>query len=402
MHTLCKIRFFATLCALALLAGVQTAGADSYFSSIGLGLPRYFVSQKAVAMGGAGIGVAESMTLNAMNPASNDIRSATCLAVQFEYEFVRNHSQIGQVNTANGNAAGLQFMFPVKKNLTFISMLQPLTLSRYLLKAEQQADTLNFARTVKGKGGLSAGSLGLQYGYKNKVSVAGMINFNFGSMNEEWGLQFEPSDYVDTEDTYNSHLSGVSYTIGLLAKPATAWSVGLIYQTGSDLTHKTDISSSSGYSESQPSGKIAYPAAYGLGLSWTIAKTQWALDYYVQDWSRYRVDGKERDDFRAYRRIGGGLEWLRSNRSTDSYGRRVAWRFGLYYAQLPFANTAGEAVSEKFITTGMSLPFQMNNGRIDMALEIGRRGDQSLFPFQENIYRFSVSVVGGERWFMRR
>jgi len=384
------------------LGRIQVGWADSYYSSIGLGLPRYFVSQKAAGMGGAGIGIAETLSLNAMNPAANEINSATCLAIQFEYEYANSQSDIGKVNTANGNAAGVQFMFPVKKRLTFISLIQPLTISRYLLKAEQRADTLDFARTIKGNGGLSVGSLGLQYGLRDKVYFAALINFNFGSVNEEWDLLFDQADYLDSKDRYNSHLSGLSYDLGLWLKPFKRWALGGVYKTGCDLDQRTDIRAGSGYTETLPKGTIHYPQAFGVGCSYAVASWQWAVDYYLQNWSRYRVNGRLREDFKDYQRFSAGVEWLRSNRPTERYSQRIAYRLGVYYAQLPYTNSSGNSVNEKFVTAGLSLPFQMNNGRVEFAVEAGVRGDRSQFLYQENVYRFTISLMGGERWFIRR
>ncbi len=381
---------------------IRTAAADSYYSTIGLGLPKYYVSQKAVGMGGAGIGVSETLTLNALNPAANDIRGITSLSVQFEYEFVNSQSDVGKTNTLNGNASGLQFMFPLKKYLTFISMVRSLTSSRYMLNTVQYSDSARYTRTIEGNGGLSAVALGVQYKYKDLVSVAGLINYNFGSINEIWKLEFDDSEYQDSKDSYNSHLSSVSYDLGLLVKPGRRWSVGLLYRTGCDLDQRTDVQLGTGYAKKYPNGKISWPSALGAGFSFSLAKMLIAVDYFSQSWSNYQVDGIKRNDFKNYWRLGGGLEYLDSSRPTDRYSRRVAYRLGAYYAQLPFSYSSGNAVDEVFITAGLSLPFSMNNGRVDMALEAGKRGNTTVFPYQENILRFSISVMGGERWFMRR
>ncbi len=394
-----RIKKILFLSAVLATAAWRPARADSYYSSFGLGVPRYYVSQKATGMGGAGIGIVDPFALNTMNAAANHTGVATCLGVQFDYEWVQSASPLGDVQTANGNAAGVQFMFPLKNQLTFISLLRPLTISRYMLEAELKADTLAYSQIIKGNGGLSAGSLGLQYNLKDRVMVAGLINFNFGTVKEEWKYTFVPSGYVNSDDQYNSHLSGITYDLGMLLKPVQRLGVGLVYKTGSDLKQKTDISASSGFSQTLPEGTIHYPSAFGFGVSLSLAKTVWALDYYQQDWSAYRVNGASREAFKDYQRIGGGVEYLRSNRPTDRYAQRIAWRFGAYYAQLPYTNAAGDAVSERFITTGVSLPFKRDNGRVDMAVEFGLRGEQTHFLYEEKILRFSVSVMGRERWF---
>jgi hypothetical protein len=44
--------------------------ADSFYSSIGPGMPRYFVSGKAAGMGGAGIAIFDELAINSVNPAA--------------------------------------------------------------------------------------------------------------------------------------------------------------------------------------------------------------------------------------------------------------------------------------------------------------------------------------------
>jgi hypothetical protein len=380
----------------------STVRADSYYSSIGLGLPKYYVSQKAVGMGGAGIGVSETLTLNAMNPAANDIRGATSLSVQFEYELVNSENRLGKTTTLSGIPSGLQFVFPIKKSVTFITMISPLTSSSYMLDTEQMSDSTKYTRSINGNGGLSAAALGLQYRFKDLFSVAGLVNFNFGSINEVWRLQFDDAEYTDAKDSYNSHLSGISYDLSLLVKPNRRWSLGLVYRTGCNLSQRTDLKLGTGYSTKNPDGKITWPGAIGAGIAWSIPKMLFAFDFYSQSWSNYKVNGVKRGDFKNSWRLGGGMEYQNSSRPTDHYRRRIAYRVGAYYSQLPFSYNSGNAVDEMFITTGLSLPFSMNNGRVDLAIEAGKRGNQTAFPYQENILRFSISIMGGERWFARR
>ncbi|MBN2356621.1 hypothetical protein JXO59_10950, partial [candidate division KSB1 bacterium] len=110
--------------------------ADSFYSSIGLGLPRYTVSAKAVGMGGAGIGVVDRLALNTMNPAANNIEGMTSLGVNLEYEYVENKNSLESIYTRYGNAAGMQFFIPLYKKVILLTMLRPLTSSRYTMETD--------------------------------------------------------------------------------------------------------------------------------------------------------------------------------------------------------------------------------------------------------------------------
>ena len=124
-------RISSILIALALLTALfAPVHADSYYSSIGLGLPKYMVSTKASGMGGAGIGVMDRIALNSLNPATLNIQGMTTLGVNFEYEISDNQSNVGSAVTRYGNAMGMQFIVPLQKKVTLYIMLRPLTNSR--------------------------------------------------------------------------------------------------------------------------------------------------------------------------------------------------------------------------------------------------------------------------------
>jgi hypothetical protein len=59
-------------------------------------------------------------------------------------------------------------------------------------------------------------------------------------------------------------------------------------------------------------------------------------------------------------------------------------------------------VHEAFLSFGFGLPFPITVGQVDLAFEIGRRGDVSRFMYEDTIFRLSGSLVGSERWFERR
>ncbi len=77
-------------------------------------------------------------------------------------------------------------------------------------------------------------------------------------------------------------------------------------------------------------------------------------------------------------------------------------RAGIYYKILGLEEPVGEKVTEIFATIGLGLPIKWSAGRLDLALETGRRGSSSQNPFRENVIRFTGSITVGEKWFLRR
>ncbi|NIA31856.1 MAG: hypothetical protein GWP06_18345 [Actinobacteria bacterium] len=376
--------------------------ADSYYSALGLGMPRYFVSPKAVGMGGAGIGVVDRFTLNAMNPAALNIGNITTVAVDFHYENVENKYDGNKITTRNGNASGFRFVVPLKSYLKMIMSLRPLSASRYIFQKDFSNDYVTYNRLVRGSGGLNAAGLGLQYIIMPGLAVGGVVNFNFGSYNEEWKTKFSEPGYQDSNDKINSHLWGGGLQLGVLFNPIKNLGFGVIYQSSSNLRTNTQTEfGTEGMIESETI-HLSYPSSLGAGVSFRLSKLVLAADFFTQFWNKYTVAGKDISNFAAFKRYGGGMEYKNSSDPLAAYGKKISYRLGGYFAQLPFRDVAGNAIKEQFISFGFGLPFQGNQGRVDAAMEIGKRGFSAQMNSQDFIIRITGSVTGGELWFQRR
>lgn len=379
-----------------------TCFADSYYSALGLGMPRYFVSPKAVGMGGAGIGVVDRFTLNAMNPAALNIGNITTVAVDFQYENVENKYSGNKITTRNGNASGFRFIVPLKAYLKMIMSLRPLAASRYVFQKRFSNDSVTYDRFVKGSGGLNAAGLGLQYIVMPGLAVGGVINFNFGSFNEEWKTEFSEPGYKNSDDKINSHLWGGGLQLGILYNPIKNLGIGVTYQSSSNLRTNTQTEFGTEGTIESETIRLSYPSALGAGVSFGFSKLVLAADFFTQFWNKYTVAGRDINNFGAFKRYSGGIEYLNSRDPLAAYGKKISYRLGGYFAQLPFKDIAGNAVKEQFMSFGLGFPFQGNQGRVDTAVEIGTRGPSSQMNSQDIVIRISGSVTGGELWFQRR
>ena len=375
--------------------------ADSFYSSIGLGIPQYIVTIKALGMGGAGIGVVDRLALNAMNPAANDIMGITSISAGFQYESVDNRTATSKVNTRYGNPAGFQFFIPVKHNINVIAAIRPLMISRYVLSSSQRVQDIEFTRLVRGSGGLSAASLGTQVLLKKWLFVAGMVNMNFGAYTEEWKTDFYSVSFADASDVLSSHLHGPSFELGVLLRMSRNFGFGAIYKSKSSLSAETQLTSGSYHKPEPTKSTVTYPSSVGLGFSYISTKFLFSLDYFTQFWSQYKVNNTS-PDFNNTWRFGGGMEYTGSRNPMQPFMNRVSYRIGAYIGKLPFEKSRQTSVNEKFVSLGLGLPFAMNAGRIDLALEIGKRGNVANNQYEETIIRLSGSLTGGELWFQRR
>lgn len=389
---------------ISLLAGAlnQPAIADSFYSAFGLGVPQYYVSSQAVGMGGAGIGVGQYLSINSLNPAAVRLKGFTMISASFRGEIADNTVSGSTVTTRQGNAAGFQFAIPMYKNrVAVIASLKPLVKSQLTVDFEEVGDDFDLLRTINTSGGISAASLGLNYAVLPGVFIAGLFNFNFGAFNEMWKTDFDNDSYRSTQDDITSHLWGTGAELGLLIRPFGFFSIGGVVKASSKLNIETTKMSSSGAELTPIEQTATYPLAVGAGFSFDFTKVLIAGDIYTQRWESYAVDGQKSDRMTNYTRVGAGIEFVRSKDYLSSYFKRVLFRLGASYAQLPFLDTNGDAATEMFMTGGLGFPFNKNAGRIDLALEVGERSSTEAYPYSESLIRVSASITMAEKWFQR-
>ncbi len=386
--------------ALFIFCFINRVQADSFYSSMGLGIPNYFVSQKASGMGGAGIGVVDQFALNAINPAAINIYGLTTISVNSYFNMSASKINNQSVVTRNGYPSGFHFIVPLKKNILLLSSIKSLTASKYTLSINQSNENVNYTRVVRGNGGLSTGSLGLQYQISDKLYIGALSNFIFGTFNEEWKTQFDDETYLDTSDNFVSHLWGTGFDIGVYATPLPNLGLGVVYKSKSLLHLENNLTLGSSKKTSPIVSELDYPSSLGFGMSYKVSNILLAVDYYMQFWGKYGDNNVIQ--YPNFNRLGAGLEYLDTNDALANYHRRVAYRVGVYFAQLPFKDLAGNPVNEKFISFGLGLPFHKYFGRVDFAVEAGLRGNASENSYEDTVIRFSGSITGSELWFQRR
>ncbi len=392
-----------TIVALFMLLFLSIAArADSFYSAFGLGVPHYFVSPQAGGMGGAGMAVQQYLSLNEMNPAALDLKGYTMISVSFQGEITDNTVSNETVQTRQGGASGFRFVIPIKKNrIAFILGLRPLVKSEMAVDFERKYDDFDMLRTIGTSGGLTAASVGLKYSLFRWLHVGGVFNFNFGAYNETWKTEFNDETYLNTTDDISSHIWGTGAELGIIYRPFRFMSFAGVVRTQSDLHIATTITPGSGIPMSPITQTALYPLAYGLGAALDFNKVLFAADLYTQRWKSYLLDGEPSSLLTNYYRASAGMEIVRSKDFLASYTKRIAVRLGASVAQLPFLDTENEPVIEMLGTFGLGLPFNKNLGRLDLAVEVGKRFSSAAYPYSERLVRVSASVTSAEKWFQR-
>ncbi|MFN8394151.1 MAG: hypothetical protein U0176_05690 [Bacteroidia bacterium] len=153
-------------------------------------------------------------------------------------------------------------------------------------------------------------------------------------------------------------------------------------------------------------GKVTMPSKLGFGFS--IARpNKWMVgaDVSLQDWSKFSYFGDPSTLTNSLQANVGG-EWI-PELGSNKYARKIAYRFGAYYHGT-FLNLQGSAITEMGITAGVGLPIGFFNpigqsySRINVGVNVGRRGTLENNLLQELTLQFRLGVNLNDIWFIKR
>jgi len=376
--------------------------AQSIYSSKGLGLRHYFVSGPSMGMGRVGLAVTDNLALNFANPATLTELPLTFISGNLLHSANDMEGASQDAFATNTNVSGLQFVIPIERNrIAFALGVVPYSSIEFAFtSSERSTEDKVFTERVAGDGGVNSGFLSLAVRPHDNLYLGVSGIFYFGTLRHQWEVDFESSNFQDTQDEVSRSFTSGSVTIGLLYRILPAWSIGVIVTPGItlDVNKNVTVRRSVNFSDLDDED-IQIPLAFGVGTSFNLSeRVVIGIDYYRQQWSEGNLqsEGYVNDS----QRIGAGVEFSGKRSPRASYFNWVDYRAGFYFNDLGLELPIGEKVTEIFGTVGLGLPIKWNAAKINLALEMGQRGSSSN-PFTEKIVRFSADITVGERWFVR-
>jgi hypothetical protein len=378
---------------------VGSLQAGSFYSSKGIGLVYNFISGRSVGMGGVGIATMDNMTLNYLNPAALVEVPFTFISGNFLHEATDLKGSGQDASIATTGVAGVQFLIPIKRNRAVISLgVNPYSSIEYAFSSLGTEEGKSYVETVSGDGGVNTGFISFSFRPIKNLSLGVTGLFYFGVLKNTWKINFLTTDFFNTRDQISQSFATGSFRVGFIYNITSGWSLGGVYTPAVTLDLNKKLKERFNEFTDFPDSDFEIPLAFGVGTAINLGKKLvTGVDYYFQKWSDLQREGYVNDS----RRIGFGLEYSGRGDFRSSFFSRMAIRLGFFYRDLGLEDPIGEKVIEKFGTIGLGMPIRWGLGRIDLALEVGRRGSISKNPFQETVIRVTGSVSVGERWFFR-
>lgn len=375
--------------------------AQSIYSRRGLGLIRYRDDVKAISMGGVSLAISDSVSIFFLNPATMASVSTTHIQGGFLYDRTSFSQQGADLRFQEANVNSVSLLLPIKRGYALAFGLQPYSRVDYSFSGSGATDSTNFVESLIGSGGVDNVYIALS-GTVGQVRFGLASDFYFGLIERTWSVRFSNSLLSDTEDAVSTKVRGFGLHGGVQAQLGN-WEVGAAAAAPVDLSSEISLHPSYDNKITLESRELKLPAWYGVGVGyhpdrhWLVG-AQWRR----QQWgsvSSEKLLGAEGVNVNQF---GLGVELIPSFDPLDGFFKKMQYRLGFHQSQLPYQEVGGRELSEWMLTGGIGVPFNRGLSRIDFAVEYGQRGTEVTGLARENVFRFSASVSGSERWFQRR
>ncbi len=379
---------------------LQNVIGGTILSSRGVGYPFSFPHSRSLGMGGVSIAVQDDHSISRINPANMSGISSTSLSIQYFYELNKYKDRHDAAISEYGNFDGFTFILPFGSGLSISGGLLPLTRIDYHLSFNNNLNDELYTKSIQGEGGLNAFLVSVIWRIHSHLSFGCTGKYLFGKIDEDWQIEYNGSAFSSTHDILSTKNWGYGFTVGVNYSPFSVIKLGAIYSPGIALNNRTEISHFLRAKYKTINGSIDYPQSWGLGSVLYIWKNSMlGIDYERWNWSKLSINKQEIQNLRDTFRFALGFEFPYNTDPLNSYWSRIAFRLGLSYQPYFVLDLEGNTISEHMITIGFGLPFIMNDSQMDIALGYGRRGSLSVNGLQENLFRLSISLSGGEKWF---
>ncbi|MBE0638845.1 MAG: hypothetical protein IH598_10025 [Bacteroidales bacterium] len=403
--------------------GFSQASVNSPYSRFGMG---DLATRKATynfSMGGVANAIYSPQYVNPFNPAAN--AGIDTLSFIFSGGLI---SKFGTLSTENGSSPSnfaslgyLLFGFPVTRYIKSSIGLTPYSNVGYkVIASEIVPEVGKTDYYFEGSGGSNEFFLSTSIEPIKNLSVGVKASYLFGKSQRSQVVFFPDSvGYINTRIDNQVDLGDFYFDFGAqFHKPL---SNGMTLGFGGIYAPSQKIKSIRNYisrayfptaigvesyrdtieMQLDTKGSVTIPDKYGVGLM-LKNKDKWlvAADFNWQYWSKFEAFGVKDSLTNTFQFSMGG-EYLPSDRSIDTYWKKIKYRAGFNFNQT-YLNLQNTQINEFGISFGMGLPIPRSFSTLNLGFELGRRGTTTSNLIQENYIKINVGVSIWERWFVKK
>lgn len=407
----------------------QVSNTMSPHSQVGLGLPLREGYNRSLGMGSVSQGLRNKNMVNVENPASYTAQDS--LSVIFDVALGGRYEQHKLVSTPSKHSGAgfvhhLALQFPVGKWCGMAAGFQPHTEVGYdVLRYEEDPMLIASIGRIryhhKGHGGTNKAFLGAGFGPWKGVSLGLNMNYIFGSINTEQNVYFP-----NTNQYANVHRMSRDVIRAFSLAPALQYEI--IFADTLNYIHSLTLGASAHITpvmytdtrldlsmeylnrsitllenwKTEGKKKLQYPIQYQFGVLYHWQGLSVAVDASYCDWQHFSLTGNSslQLDSKQYD-VRFGIEFVPSLYELRRYMRRVAYRCGGYFKQLPIEEQ-GAKVYDCGVTLGMGFPFRWSPTVFHLSIVAGMRSTLRSPEYTSHYVELILGASLNDFWFFKR
>ena len=382
-------------------------GQNSYYSSYGFGLSSPSIPVRNLALGGTGLAIPDSISLNLLNPALWNGFVTTSLQGQVGTSTVS--ADPGSPGLVLTQFLGFSFKLPIGKKIGVAMGIAPVTRmtaeKSFSDSASFGSSTVPYTSDMDVKGGISQFFFGGGYRVNPQLSLGLKTQIYFGNYLTKMATD------LDTDGGMNSYFRKYTIIQGTQLGLGAYWvSKDRKMEVGTTIDHRLKFDSYNNYDfyfgpdSTTKKKNISYPSTFQLGIrrkmtgslafsvdiSYSLVPKSLYKDFYVIEIS------DAQNPFYA----GIGFEKATAPGPGVSTWNQMALRAGAFYKSESIHPSGG--LQETGISVGVSLPFNRHLNRIDLAIVASiRDGFLNETVGKEKVLSFYAGITTGELWFRK-
>ncbi|MFZ0390732.1 MAG: hypothetical protein WAN36_09780 [Calditrichia bacterium] len=388
---------------LIILSTTLSLSADSFFSSAeqGIGLRQYHTTTRGMGMGGTGLGMQDSVSLNAYNIAAMRHIPNSRITVLMNYTINQTDFGFQEVTTRTGYFSGLHLAIPLQRDKWVLAAsLAPYTLVNFSYNQQHTGSLGTYEENTYFKGNLSRAHLSLVWSPLPQLGISAGMQYYFGTIKDRHWLIFNSQQLYNSsyELEYQFHGPGAGFSLEY--QPLKALSLGGFVDLKPRLNFFKVSRSPIDFSEEEIQTKSSLPVFWGVGTSIQPSR-RWRInaDMAYQQWSGgFNIQTINLDRLEDWYHAGIGIERTHLPQRSRVFLDKIDIRAGASLSNIGYKFN-NNAVMEYSGHVGLGIPFYQEKARFDIAFIAGIRGDRSQTVAQEKFFRFSFSISAGELWF---
>jgi hypothetical protein len=393
---------------------VLAGNGGSAYSRYGLGDIQYFGTSRGMGMGGAGLAVLSTNSIDRLNPAAWGYLNRVRFSIDAMYEGYSTSDSKKSTYLSETRFGGFMFAVPLLTDWGFVFSggITPFSNINYNIITPSSENGLNYAVQYLGQGGLSQAQAGFSVAIRNELYLGMKLNYYFGTMEHTIKQTFTQGE--NTEVDRSNRMNGLGLTVGAIydglrkvfnLAESNSLNLGLVVTTTSYLTaaeeryYTYSTSSLVIYdTATTPDQKICLPFAVGGGITYLSDRFLIASDLYYQNWSKFTMNSTSSAEFRDSYRFSLGGELIPKRDLALPFFERLAYQLGIFY-NATYYKIRGESINEIGLAGGFSIPI-FTDTRLSVAAQYSLRDATKEQLQKDKILSISFTLSTGELWFV--